>query len=142
MIAGSCCYAFSKMGSNLQLCDDSVIPFEAWLREVKLRMPDMFMHECAGQTEVLFERMVSKLGDRFQLQRHILCPSNFGFPTTRSRSFVIGVNRVTLTNAASHIPCPIATFGRVVMVDGSIYFCAEEDRARLQLENRFLASIR
>ena len=90
--------------------------------------------ECAPQAPIK-DMILDGLSETHTYHDNIICPTTYGFPVKRKRRWVIAtrddriVMQMSFEDFAMH-------FRRSLMVKGTVFYCADEEKVQQALENQ------
>ena len=103
----------------------AALSFVGWLRELELRCPTFFVHECTEHVGRLYRMICKRIEKTHIIQHFKLCPSMFGLPATRVRDWIVGTSRTAILDTVN-LPTPLR-FRRSVTLRGEAFFCAARE---------------
>ena len=148
-IAGTSCVAWTTTGKNERFAHASQRAHAVWVGErlsvagspvVKAR-EDFFIQECTVRYD--WQSQLAPLADKWVMVRLLVDPRDLGYPTSRPRSYVIGINRATLAwtgpnpqNALAVQDDYASIFVRNCVSTGQVYMNAEPAEVVQEMRRR------
>lgn len=91
--AGTACLDYTPFGQSKGPAGDCQQPYMVWRGERVVRQEALTIQECSDRFPVQ-EQLKSKVEPNFQVQHALLCPSYFGYPKRRRRSYAAIIHRL------------------------------------------------
>ena len=124
--AGLECYDFSRIGLKAGFSGASTRSALSWGHERKYWLESLIMTECSDEWDpVTLENLLSETHD---INKMIICPSDFGWPISRPRTWTVNPRNDHMTLECSFQEfCKELGWFKVCMLAGSDLFCESPD---------------
>ena len=96
-VAGSPCIPFIKggaYGNGLAWLHETTIPFLSWAHAMRVKKPDMILHECVGGfTPETLRKVLNQVEDLYDISSLVFSPNDMGYGVRRDRRYSLCVRK-------------------------------------------------